>query len=46
MMILESTLMVHKQDLVVYVPELELLHGTSDLARQWNLSERLGIAAQ
>ena len=44
--ILESTLLAHKPDLVLYVPELELVHGTSDLARQWNLSERLGIAAQ
>jgi hypothetical protein len=42
--ILESTLMAHKPDLVLYVPELELIHGTSDLARLWNLSERLGIA--
>ena len=42
--ILESTLMAHKPDLVLYVPELELVHGTSALARLWKLSEGLGIA--
>ena len=41
--LLAQTVEAHKPDLVLYIPELELMNGTHALAHLWHASHRLGI---
>jgi hypothetical protein len=41
--ILQTTVFTHKPDLVLYIPETELMHGTSDLSILWKSCHDLGI---
>jgi len=41
--LLVATLEAHKPDLVLYIPELELMHGSSDLTALWSRAEVYGI---
>ncbi len=41
--LLVATLEAHKPDLVLYIPELELMHGSSDLTALWSRAEEWGI---
>ena len=41
--LLALTVKTHKPDVVLYIPELELMHATSDLGPLWTACSALGL---